>query len=457
MLLRFSISNFLSFKKKQEFNMFARRETVHSNLLNKIDSLRVLNYSSIHGSNAAGKSNLIKAIDCGRIIILKGLDSTHIVDKYHKFNNMKNEESYFDYEIEINGSVYAYGFRIILSKKQVLSEWLYKLGENGNDKLIFTRDLIKKEMDINIQTNDSKVRTKVRGWLDDSLHMENELFLKSVILKNRIDIDGINIFNDIYNWFNYKLVIMYPNTKIRSFDFIVNNRFNIADMICKLDTGITSISKKRVSREYLPEQFNNDFFDSFLENITNDLHENNNKPIGLSDGINLYKIFLEDNNESLIFEKMVFSHVKNDSSEMLELHEESDGTRRMIDILMYMTNAKEKGQTLIIDEIERSLHPNLVKELINYYANSKKNDRTQLIYTTHDENFIDLSTYRKDTIWFVDKTNEGESELSSLDEFNVRSDRKKVKNDYLEGRFGGVPILSALINYCDEDDDANER
>jgi AAA15 family ATPase/GTPase len=147
---------------------------------------------------------------------------------------------------------------------------------------------------------------------------------------------------------------------------------------------------------------------------------------------------------------MVFIHDNSEESEMLELHEESDGTRRMIDILMYLINAKIKGQTLIIDEIERSLHPNLVKELVNYYTENDKNKRTQLIYSTHDENFIDLTSYRKDTIWLVDKDKSGSSKLTSLDEYDIRSDRRKIQNDYLEGRFGGIPELGSLVEVYDE-------
>lgn len=455
MLLRFSVSNFLSFREKQEISMFARRESSHNNLLNKIDNLRVLNYTSIHGANASGKTNLIKAIDGGKHLILGGLDNKFI-EKYHKFSSMKEKESYFDYELEIEGKVYAYGFSIILSKKQVVSEWLYQLYDTGNDKTIFTRDLIGKTFEYENKNKATDNAKKITGWLEDSLYIENELFLKSVISKNREDIDELALFSKVFSWFEEKLIIMYPNTQIHSFDLIVNNKFNIADTICKLDTGIKSISKMVISKEYLPEQYQKDVFKRILDDLKEEILKNNNNPIGLSDGANLFQIKLDEELNEFIFEKMMFRHIELDGAESLNLHEESDGTRRMIDLLMYMTNAKEKGQTLLIDEIERSLHPNLVNALISFYTKSKKNNRTQLIYTTHDENFIDLTLYRKDTIWFVDKSIEGVSQLTSMDEFKVRNDRKTVKNDYLDGRFGGVPIISNLVMNDEQENDEYE-
>lgn len=238
---------------------------------------------------------------------------------------------------------------------------------------------------------------------------------------------------------------MYPNTKISSFDFIVNNRFNIADTICKLDTGIKSISKVEVDKEYLPEDFKKGILKNILDDFKSEFIEVGWGQVGFSDGTNLFKIKLNEKKDDLVFEKMMFKHVDGDNYELLNLSEESDGTRRIIDLLIYMMNAKEKGQTLLIDEIERSLHPNLVRAIISFYTENKKDDSTQLIYTTHDENFIDLTNYRKDTIWLVNKSIDGVSKLSSLDEFKVRNDRKNIKNDYLEGRFGGIPIIKNLV------------
>jgi AAA15 family ATPase/GTPase len=363
---------------------------------------------------------------------------------------MKNKESYFDYEIEIDDTIYAYGYIVNLNEKRVNSEWLYKLSENGKDKVVFYRDVVNKNYQYKSLVSDAKHKKKIEGWLDDSIYVENELFISTVIKKQREDISETKIFNDIYKWFSEKLVIMYPDTKMRSFDLIIKNGFNIADMICKLDTGILSISNKFVSKEYLPSHLKDKGSEVVFKDMIKDLNEKDGRKIGLSDGVNLFNVYLNETKDDLVFEKMVFIHDNSEESEMLELHEESDGTRRMIDILMYLINAKIKGQTLIIDEIERSLHPNLVKELVNYYTQNDKNKRTQLIYSTHDENFIDLTSYRKDTIWLVDKDKSGSSKLTSLDEYDIRSDRRKIQNDYLEGRFGGIPELGSLVEVYDE-------
>jgi len=87
---------------------------------------------------------------------------------------------------------------------------------------------------------------------------------------------------------------MYPNTKISSFDFIVNNRFNIADTICKLDTGIKSISKVVVDKEYLPEDFKKGILKQILLRFKTKLIDDKVGRIGFSDGINLFQIKLNE-------------------------------------------------------------------------------------------------------------------------------------------------------------------
>ncbi len=446
MLARFTIGNFLSFKSKQQFAMFAGSEKINSNLYSKIGKNKILNYTSIHGGNAAGKSNIIKAIDAGKRIVLKGLPHSKTQTHYFKFDEMKLEKSYFDYEILINDKLYAYGFEVVLSESRIVSEWLVQLTAN-EDKIVFTRDIENKDYKYGVKSTDSKSKKKIENWLEDSIYVDSELFLQSVVSKKREDLEGFKIFKDVYGWFKDSLVIVYPDTSLFNIDNITENKYSIADMIRELDTGIKRICKKTVDPEYLPKPLSDEEFQAIIKrNLISEIETSKNNSIGMTmnDGTNLFNIKYDKVLDKLLFAKMIFWHGDEQNSEALELHEESDGTRRMIDILMYMTNAQVKGQTLLIDEIERSIHPNVVSEIIKYYMNSNKLVSTQLIYTTHDENFIDLSVARKDTIWFVDKTPDGYSQLSTLEEFDIRSDRRNLRTDYLDGRFGGVPAVGSL-------------
>lgn len=453
MLARFTIENFMSFKEKQEFTMFPGSETSNKELYSKISNIKLLNYSSIYGGNAAGKSNLIKAIDAGKKLIINGIENSNSQTQYFKIEKkMKEKKSYFDYEILINEKLYAYGFEIILSEGKILSEWLVQLTPNG-DKPIFTRDIENEEYDNRLKTKDKESKKKLEGWLEDSIYTEKELFLKTVISKNRDDLHDLKIFNEVYNWFNDKLVIVYPDTKLFNIDSITENRHSIADMIRELDTGIKRICKRKVSQEYLPKPLSDEKFQNLLKTglkrEIEKIPKNYKHGMSMTDGVNLFNITYNSKTDKLFFEKMIFWHADEDKSEPLELHEESDGTRRIIDILMYMVNARIKGQTLLIDEIERSMHPNIVREIIKFYLHTNKQLTTQLLFTSHDENFIELSLARKDTIWFVNKNVDGHSQLTSLREFKIRSDKKNLKYDYLEGRFGGTPAIGSLSRLFD--------
>ncbi len=103
-----------------------------------------------------------------------------------------------------------------------------------------------------------------------------------------------------------------------------------------------------------------------------------------------------------------------------------------------------KGNNVfIIDEIDRSLHPNLTYDLIDLFLAKSKGINSQLIVTTHESSLLSQRLVRKDEIWFVVKDDSGASTLYSLEEFKVRFD-KEIRKDYLLGRFKAVTCLRQL-------------
>ena len=105
-------------------------------------------------------------------------------------------------------------------------------------------------------------------------------------------------------------------------------------------------------------------------------------------------------------------------------------------------HALSTGETVVIDEIERSLHPLLVKHVISYFNDPDRNpNHAQLIFNTHNLELMSLDIFRRDQIYFVDKSGKtGASELYSLDEFSVRAE-ENIKKGYLLGRFGAIPSI----------------
>jgi AAA15 family ATPase/GTPase len=96
-----------------------------------------------------------------------------------------------------------------------------------------------------------------------------------------------------------------------------------------------------------------------------------------------------------------------------------------------------------IDEIDRSLHPKLAWEFIQFFLNGPRETNSQLVVITHDTNLLDLDLLRRDEIWFAEKDQQSATHLYSLTDFQVRKDLQ-IRKHYLEGRFGAVPFMGDL-------------
>ena len=155
-------------------------------------------------------------------------------------------------------------------------------------------------------------------------------------------------------------------------------------------------------------------------------------------------IITVDRDNSMSFSELKFKH-KNGT--LYSLFEESDGTVRLVELFSVLFNNKDK--VFVIDEIDRSLHPLLTYNFIKSFRTKKGNN--QLIVTTHEDMLLDFSILRRDEIWFVEKNEEGNTSLYSLEEFKERFD-KNIANAYLDGRYGAVPRLQNLFTSLVEEE-----
>ena len=124
------------------------------------------------------------------------------------------------------------------------------------------------------------------------------------------------------------------------------------------------------------------------------------------------------------------------------MNEESDGTQRLFDLIEILLAAEDK--IYVIDELDRCLHPSLTYHFVKEYLAMAKNRNVQLIVTTHESRIMDFDLLRQDEIWMINKNENGDADIYSLDEYNIRFD-KKVDKAYLEGRYGGIPLFSTLF------------
>jgi len=434
MLLRFNVSNYLSFNKTTEFNSFTGDYRRFDNHVFKFKNVDILKLCAIYGANATGKSNLVMALDYLRDTVINE-DLTKL--DMSSFKGKENKTSNFEIEFLAQGSVYIYGFEIL--KDKVKTEYLYFSGMGKEDVLIFDRRVNKKG---GSTINVNKKFLKLKKYQILKEHYEekvvtNQLFLNLV---GDVDLGGLsNEIEKVKRWI-IRLQIIFPTSKPK---YLVSNLINESsfmeftkDMLCSFDTGIKSLHIREFS---LKDYFGEDDKD-IINEIKEDLENNNEDDIPL--GIDMIAT-LKDGIP--IIKKLYVEHIGFGEDNLFSFYEESDGTKRLIEFMSMLYNLVAKNHVksvYVIDEIGRSIHPYLLKEFLSKLS-KEKNINGQLIFTTHESNLLDLNILRPDEIWFAEKNRKkGDTEFKTLAEYKKIRPDLNIRKGYLNGRFGGIPILA---------------
>ena len=450
MLIRFNVSNFLSFDEMQEFSMIGGKVRSKKEHIYDDKTLKLLKFAAIYGANASGKSNLITAIDFAKKTIVESLPNGYS-NKYHKVQQAnKDKISYFEFEIKLNDKYYAYGFEIILQKGSIVSEWLVELSETTPDKEIFIRDTINGTYQIN-ENLSKEVYDRLNIYAQDVASEDSKLFL-TIMNENKSDLyekyQELELYRVIYNWFKNKLDINYLDRPVSNYSYFMVEKEadEICDIISAFGTGIAKFRMVEASIENIAQKVPK----AVLENVVSDLEkeskklkeDNSDETIGvLLRSRKEFFVFNVNKEDKVQIRTIEFEHFNSES--LFTLSEESDGTRRLLDLIEILLEGNS-GKTYIIDEVDRCLHPQLTYKLMETYFKIAQKSPRQLIVTTHEAHLLDFDLLRRDEIWFVDKDNNGHSSLYSLEAYNERFDRK-IDKAYLEGRYGGVPIFSSLF------------
>ena len=157
-----------------------------------------------------------------------------------------------------------------------------------------------------------------------------------------------------------------------------------------------------------------------------------------------FHISVQDN--ELVAQRLFSVHRGNDSQPevLFDLNDESDGTVRLIDLLAHFLAASKQDseKVFVIDELDRSLHTQLLRQLLeSYLASCSPKSRSQIIFTTHDVLQMDDGLLRRDEMWVTDRKNDGSTELIPLSSYKGIRDDKSIRTSYLRGHFRGTPKL----------------
>ncbi|RFM36904.1 AAA family ATPase [Chitinophaga silvisoli] len=425
MLIRLVISNFSSFDKEVEFNMLTASPQNLRHHVYHADEAKVLKAAAIYGANGAGKSNLIDAFRHLQQWVTAGVIQNS-VDKLKFRLNSSNAQLPIFFEIEFFAAGMFFVYGIHLDDQHVIKEYLCESGMKQTDKLIFKRSIDEMQK-ISVAFPDKNDTLKEK--LESGLLKNNELLLCHSI----VAIPKVQAARD---WLVNDLILMRPTTgqKELLLKLCTSDKFlQFSNQLTKtLDTGLSYIAVDKFDYNQLLSQ---------NETLLFPVHQIEEHRIVPTDQ---GKYFTTKENGKIIFNRILaFHHRMENNPIAFDLAEESDGTQRLLEFFPIFATMLERDVTIIIDEIDQSIHPVLLKSLIKKIM-AHKETLGQLIFTTHESNLLDLKIFREDEIWFAEKDKKtGATEYYPLSDFNY-SDELDLKTGYLNGRFGAIPFLANL-------------
>lgn len=433
MLLRLILKNFLSFNGLEQFEMFPnpKRTTLNSHIYDRGQNPQVLKMTALYGANGAGKSNLVKALNFIRRFVLDDdfLNVDNIRNWKFRLKPETDEPILIAVEYEaLDKEVYLYTVEI--GDKGVKKESLRTSGTKNPGEVIFERN---GETVVFRDTLTEEVSSIVDNWVQQ--HSFSSLFTVNTSLKILKD----KAINASLAWFGEKLKVVGLN----SFhpDIITRLKKNpeqlqfASEMFKEIGLGLNGLDVKTEDfDQWLASNPHDDKILDKTEKMPEDMvlseivGNRTVSAISLENGIRKVS--------QLVFEQ---AGVEGYSAKM-GIQSQSDGTVRLLILAPYLYAAVREGLTLVVDELDNSIHPHLVRGLVKYFADADSNG--QLIFTTHETCVLSQSILRPDEVWFVEKM-QGESHPYSLNEFKIHN-TISIENGYLAGRFGAVPFIGVL-------------
>ncbi|WP_324042077.1 AAA family ATPase [Aeromonas caviae] len=418
MLIEFRVKNFRSIRDEQVLSLVASKdktmEETHTFETGLSAVPQLLRSAVIYGANASGKSNLLKAMQYMQGVVMESAtvvqpEQTYNVQPFRLDSDSALQPTEFEVSFLIGSVRYQYGFA--MSSKRIISEHLLVY------KAFKPQRWFERHFDIISGKDVYQFGSGLKGAksLWESATRSNSLFLSMAAQLNS------ETLRPVFNWLTTGLVIVNEITPLRANTSIKmlqesESRKKICDFLSAADISIANI--KVVKQKVQGQTFHFDL----KAGKTEVRHEDHDK------------------------EQLLFSHITEKGEAEFELNDESSGTRNLLFLAGPVIDILQKGITIVIDELDTSLHTLLVRELVKLFNTPAVNTgNAQLIFSTHDSSLLDApGLFRRDQVWFIEKNNDQASELIPLSDFSPRKN-EALERGYLMGRYGGVPFLDSTL------------
>ena len=399
--MKIEFENFFSIRdqvridfRAANINTMLARELGH----NVIDwnGVPVLKSVGLFGPNASGKSNILKAINfCCRMILDSHLNNEGAVFNYEpfKFDGWQDKSSKFLIDFVCDNVEYEYSFE--LAKNKIISESLYHYPvgrrakvfvRNADGKYSFGTGVINKPMDVVLNTSDKNLFLSRASSMNREIAQKLYRYFMNQFLLGLVNVNEMMVL-DSFN--TYKKVILK------------------ALEIC--DTDITDIEARK---EQVPA------------------------PVAIPGQGELTFQLID------VLKFKTFHRYKKDVMFDLDL-EESNGTRKLFQILIRLLDVVKNRKGIMMDEFDMGLHTRLADFILDLIHAS---EGSQLLFSSHNTNLMDVQRLRRDQIVFVNKTEDGATEVYSLYDFKDFRENMDAEKGYIQGRFDAVPYVDSSVD-----------
>jgi AAA15 family ATPase/GTPase len=418
MLIEFRVTNFRSIKETQTLSLvagvakeFMRENTFEPGLPG---FPRLVRSAVVYGANAAGKTNLLRALQFMQGLVLnsaafqEGVRIAHTPFKLNKAT--ANQSSEFEVVFADDGVRYEYGFAV--DAERLHKEWLIAY-PHGRPQNWFERTYHAKKKEYEWQFS-TKLKGSPRVWRDAT--RGNALFLSTAIQLNSEQL------RPVFQWFQKKLVLIGMGgsqfNQVLTYQLLEqpDGKQKLLRFIHAADLGIDDLSLQRQPM----------------------------MPVAVAEG-NVVREPAPASAVPMLIRVTSF-HKATDTSESipLDIGDESHGTQILFQSAGAWLNVLKNGEVLIYDELDTSLHPLMTRFLIRLFHSQSTNQKNaQLVFTTHDTSLLDSDLFRRDQVWFVEKDKKNASNVYPLSDFSPRKD-EALERGYLRGRYGALPFIGEL-------------
>ncbi len=409
MVLEIRLSNFFSIKKEivldlRAANIKSKNAKALKNNLTKFDKTNVLKTVAMYGANASGKSNIIKAIRfCSMMVLNSHNHNENVLFNFKKFKFGNSNKKLSNYFIRFVNNDIEYEYTFSLMQNSIVTESLYYYPK-GRITKIFTRD----ERLGKTKKEKYSFGSVIKRPLDVADNTSN----KTLYISRASQMDR-DIAKNVFNYFNTTFILGYLGHNAPQIENLFNKyKQQLLEALRIADSDITDIKIRKIKQQGKNFNANHEDLTLSVEDVIQDALQ-------------------------------IKTYHKADPRVGFDLiTEESDGTKKLFVMMLNILNIVTNNKVLLIDEIGESLHTDIIEYIFNLFRAGAK---AQLICTTHNTRFLNLTRFRKDQIYFVNKKEDASTDLYSLYDYSDFRDTMDVEKAYLQGRFDAVPFVNDSI------------